>query len=174
MEEKIERLVQLAYETGWFAGQAEAGKYVAEEFQRSRIRQRNESAAEIAAQIQAIELSWMDKVEELTDAWHPRLAAMEAQLAEMRLCLKWAEREVERGWIGEDTPVAEVGAWMERIRKALSAPPVEVLWTGEAVYISFGSIRTLAISNMEGIDLEDGQHGRVILIKEPDDEKPKP
>lgn len=102
------------------------------------------------------------------------LRQAEAQLAEMRGVLDWLFNWIDD--ISYSLPLIAKDRLeaLDKIEKALSAAPEEVLWAGEAVYTRFGSIRTLAISNMETIDLEDGQGGRVILIKERDDEKPKP
>jgi GAF domain-containing protein len=111
VEEKIERILNDIWRR--YAGALS----VAEIFK--------DVAAEIAklysTELEAVELTWVDKVEELTDAWHSRLARNEAQLAEMQVLLSQAVGLMAAHSYYE---------WVERAQKALTAAP-EVLWAGE-------------------------------------------
>ena len=124
----------------------------------------DEAAAEIA---KLVDEEFTEAITTALDSYIIQLDAKEAQLAEMREAL-----EELRPSLQTTSKDSFDQWWIRKLRrivdKALSAAP-EVLWAGEAVYTKFGAIRTLTISNMEAIDLEDGQHGRVILVKGPDD-----
>jgi len=116
MEEKIEQIIRQKVKTqrGMYLGGEQAG-----EIYTSRILAGiPEAAAEIAKQIEAIELTWADKVEELTDTWHEKLAEKEAQLAEMREILQRADE-----FIINRKPEKGGGAIVGAIRKVLAAVP---------------------------------------------------